>query len=64
MNELLACLLKDSISNQDNIDQLKMKIYQYTQDVKFKGCKNMGEILKNALDFLVNNYENVNPLDM
>jgi len=64
MDELLACLLEDSISNQENINQLKLKIYQYTQEAKFKNCKNMGEILKNALDFLVNNYENVNPLEM
>ena len=43
-------------------DSLKMKIYDYTKDIKFKDCKNMGEILKSALGFLVHNYENVNPL--
>ena len=40
------------------IDQLKTKIYEYTNDMKFKRSKNMGEILKNALDFVKRNYEN------
>ena len=64
MDELLDCLLNDSISNEAHINQLKLKIFEYTKDPKFKTCENMGEILKNALDFLVMNYENVNPLDM
>ncbi len=63
VDELLDCMLADSISKQENIDLLKTKIFDYTQDVKFKRCKNMGEILKNALGFLVHNYENVNPLN-
>ena len=37
-----------------------MKIFEYTQDLKFKRSKNMGEIVKNALDFVQRNYANVN----
>ncbi len=60
-DELMACMLKDTISKDENIDLLKMKIFEYTQDVKFKRCKNMGQILKSALEYLIRNYEDVNP---
>ncbi len=59
INELLACMLEDSISKEENIDLLKMTIFEYTQDVNFKNCNNMGEILKFSLEFLIRNYENV-----
>jgi hypothetical protein len=42
---------------------LKSTIYDYTLDVKFKRSNNMGEILKNALDFVKRNYEDVNAKD-
>lgn len=58
---LMDCMLSDNISKQEHIDLLKMKIYDYTQDIKFKRAKNMGQILKSALEYLVRNYENVNP---
>lgn len=58
---LLECMDEDTISNKANIKLLKMKIFDYTQDVKFKRCKNMGEILKYSLEFLTRNYENINP---
>ncbi|WOD43924.1 hypothetical protein [Hwangdonia lutea] len=60
IDELMACMLNDSISKDANIDLLKMKIFEYTQDVNFKRCDNMGQILKAALEFLVRNYEDVN----
>ena len=58
---LLNCMTHDSISRPENITALKIKIFEYTQDIKFKKCKNMGEIVKNALAFVKRNYENVNP---
>ena len=61
ISELLDCMVNDTISTPEHIDEPKTKIYQYTLDVKFKRSKGMGEILKNALDFLKFNYENVNP---
>jgi len=61
INQLMKCMIKDSISKKENIDQLKLKIFEYTHDVKFKKCKNMGEIVENALDFVKRNYQNVNP---
>jgi hypothetical protein len=59
MDQLLSCMLEDSISKEENIDQLKTKIFEYTQDVNFKNCKSMGQILKYSLEFLTRNYENV-----
>lgn len=61
VDALLVCMVEDTISKKENIELLKMKIYEYTQDVKFKRSSNMGEILKNALEYLTRNYENVNP---
>lgn len=58
--KLLDCMQADSISKEENIDLLKSKIFDYTQDVNFKKSKNMGEILKHSLAFLTKNYENVN----
>ncbi len=57
--ELIACMKQDSISIDKNIQQLKTEIHDFTHDIEFKKCKNMGEILETALDFVKRNYENV-----
>ena len=62
--ELLECMISDTISNHNNIELLKAVIYDYTLDVNFKRSKNMGEILKNALDFVKRNYVSVNTKDI
>ncbi|WP_372753264.1 hypothetical protein [Mariniflexile sp.] len=61
IHKLLDCMANDTISNEDNVKLLKQTIYDYTKDKQFKKCKNMGEILKNALVYLNQNYENVKP---
>ena len=61
IDELLACMRADSISKEEHINMLKMKIYEYTNDVKFKRSKNMGDVLNYSLAFLTRNYENVKP---
>lgn len=60
ISALLNCMINDTISQPENIKLLKSKIYDYTLDLKFKRSKNMGEILKNALDYVKRNYEDVN----
>ncbi len=60
IEELLNCMANDSISKPEHIKDLKLKIYEYTQDLKFKKSKNMGEIVKHALDFVKRNYQDVN----
>jgi len=61
IENLLKCMTQDTISPKENVDALKAKIYEYTLDVKFKRSKSMGEIIKNALAYVLRNYENVNP---
>ncbi|HMC00253.1 MAG TPA: hypothetical protein VKN14_04350 [Flavobacteriaceae bacterium] len=61
IDELIECMVNDTISTKEHIKLLKSVIYDYTLDLKFKRSKNMGEIVKNALDFVKRNYETVNP---
>ncbi len=60
INNLLVCMIDDTISTKENVDSLKLKIHEYTMDMKFKRCHSMGEIIKNALAYVLRNYENVN----
>ncbi|WP_299834012.1 hypothetical protein [uncultured Tenacibaculum sp.] len=59
LNELIFCMKNDEISNDANIEQLKMQIHDFTKDISFKKSKNMGEVLESALDFVRRNYEDV-----
>jgi len=60
ITELLKCMEDDTISIPKYIDQLKEEIYQYTFDMEFRKSKNMGEVVKNALDFVKRNYQDIN----
>lgn len=60
IEELVTIARKDVLSYPENVDSLKMEIFNLTQDVKFKRCQRMGEILELALDFVRRNYEHVN----
>lgn len=59
INELLDCMQADEISIPEHINKLKKDIYKYTMDVNFKKSVNMGEILRNTLDFVKRNYVDV-----
>ncbi|NNL16903.1 MAG: hypothetical protein HKO81_09725 [Flavobacteriaceae bacterium] len=59
MNGLLKCMMHDDISTKANITLLKSELHKYTHDVNFKKSKNMGEILRSALDFVRRNYETI-----
>lgn len=61
IDKLIECMAGDVISKPENVNLLKEKIYEYTRDVKFMKSTSMGHILKNALEYLTRNYENVNP---
>ncbi|MDH3321804.1 MAG: DUF2997 domain-containing protein [Flavobacteriaceae bacterium] len=60
INNLLNCMKNDHISNALNIEILKKDLIEYTHDKNFKDCKNMGEILQAAFNFVVRNYESAN----
>ncbi len=59
IQELVDCMKNDVISKPDNITTLKLKIYYFTNDIKFKKSNNMGEILEAALAFVKRNYQDV-----
>ena len=61
IDKLIECMTGDVISKPENVNLLKEKIYEYTRDGKFMKSTSMGHILKNALEYLTRNYENVNP---
>ncbi|MBT8285249.1 MAG: hypothetical protein HKO75_07735 [Flavobacteriaceae bacterium] len=59
IKRLITAARADKISSQENVDRLKMEIFAFTKDLKFKKCRNMGQILNLTLDFVKRNYENV-----
>ncbi len=61
LNHLLKCMQQDSISTPYKIKQLKGELFELTKDVNFKKSKNMGDILKSALEFIIRNYKTENP---
>ena len=56
---LIYCMKNDEISFPKNVSMLKKQIFDFTHDVEFKRCKNMGEIVETALDFVKRNYQDV-----
>ena len=56
VTELISAMKVDEISFEKNINLLKDQIYSFTHDLEFKRCKNMGEIVETALDFVKRNY--------
>ena len=58
--ELLDCMQDDTISIPEHIKLLREQIYDYTLDIEFKKSKTMGDIMKNALDFVKRNYQGMN----
>ena len=60
IERLIKAMIADTLSTPEHEAMLKTKIFEYTNDPKFLKSKNMGEILKNALDFVKRNYETEN----
>jgi hypothetical protein len=61
LSQLLACMRDDVLSTPEKTEQLKKGLFKLTGDVNFKKSRNMGELLTNALDFVIRNYQNENP---
>lgn len=60
LKALLRCMVNDHITSKENLEELKMELYNYTLDMKFKRCRSMGQVLRVALEFVRRNYEDVN----
>jgi hypothetical protein len=53
---LLHCMKNDTISFPENVIKLKKQVEDYTSDIKFRECENMGDILESILAFVKRNY--------
>jgi hypothetical protein len=60
VDQLIQCMISDTLSTEEHETLLKSKIFEYTGDIRFKNSKNMGEILKNSLSFVKQNYQTEN----
>jgi hypothetical protein len=56
---LIYCMKNDEISFPKNVEMLKKQIQDFTHDLEFKKCANMGEIVETALNFVKRNYQDV-----
>ncbi|MBO0322017.1 hypothetical protein J0X14_06895 [Muricauda sp. CAU 1633] len=59
IRRLVSAVKPDTISLPENIERLKLEIYDLTKDMDFKKSTTMGEVLSLALDFVKRNYEDV-----
>ncbi len=62
--KLLFCMKNDTISTKENISVLSKQVFEFTKDVNFKKCINMGEILSYALTFVRRNFEDVSTVSI
>ncbi|MBK0369214.1 hypothetical protein [Flavobacterium agrisoli] len=62
IRKLLQIMRHDTISSQENLNQLKMELYRYTNDVNFKNAQSMGNIMGAAFAFITRNFKNTNVL--
>lgn len=53
---LIRCMIKDRVSTEENVKQLRNELVDFTKDSTFKRAKTMGHILKTALEFVKRNY--------
>ena len=59
IKRLVGISKTDDISLDENIERLKMEIYELTKDMDFKKCNTMGEVLSLALEFVRRNYQDM-----
>jgi hypothetical protein len=53
---LIKCMRADHLSSTAKLKELKRELLDFTGDVKFKNCRNMGTVLHTALEFVRRNY--------
>jgi hypothetical protein len=57
---LMKIMGNDAISTEENLSQLKLELYRYTNDMNFKNAKSMGNVLSAAFEFVTRNFHNSN----
>lgn len=58
INNLLDIMCHDTISTHEHLNQLKMELYRYTNDMKFKNSISMGHVMRAAFEFITRNFKN------
>jgi hypothetical protein len=61
---LIKIMKDDTLSTEENIQNLKKEIYKYTNEGSFINSKSMGELMENSLEYLKRNYQNVSLIDL
>lgn len=64
LTKLLYSMKNDTISFPENINQLKKELQDFTGDIEFKRCENMGDIVETALTFVKRNYLDISSKDL
>ncbi len=59
INHLISIMKNQKLSHPENLEKLKIEIFNYTKDSSFKKSKSMGDLMEATFNFLVRNYENV-----
>jgi hypothetical protein len=57
---LMKIMGNDVISTDDNLKQLQLELYRYTNDINFKNAKSMGNVLSSAFEFVTRNFNSSN----
>lgn len=60
IKDLIQIMGNDVIAPEENLNQLKLELYRYTNDLNFKNAKSMGNIMNSAFEFVTRNFKNVN----
>ena len=56
----MRCILNDKVSEMKNVKELRKDLYEFSNVLKFKKARSMGQILKTTLNFVKRNYEDTN----
>ena len=60
INKLIDVMKKDTITKNENLNQLKKDIFKFTNEKDFLKCKNMGYLMGSSIDYVRKHYENHN----
>ena len=61
IKRLLKIMGDDTLSTPSHLEQLKLELYRYTNDLNFKKAKSMGNIMSASFQYITRNFKNVNP---
>jgi hypothetical protein len=53
-------MCEDTIAPIENLNQLKLELYRYTNDLNFKKSESMGDLMRATFDFISRNFKNIN----